>query len=987
MRLLQLLFSAVLLLTSVNINARTTYNFNSGWLFNIGDTPEAINPDYNDSAWQRVTLPHAFNQQEAFRVSIELLTDTVAWYRKHFDLPALDGSKVFVEFEGVRQAGEFYINGHRLGLHENGVMAVGYDITPYVHQGENVIAVRIDNDWDYTERDTDTPWQWNNRNFNANYGGIPKNTYLHITPEIYQTLPLYSSLGTTGIYVYATDIDVPARKATINTSSEVRNESSAPVRLQCRTTVTGPDGTVKGSFTGKSQLLKPGETALLTASARLDSLNFWSWGYGYLYDVTTDIIDTNSGKTIDSATTRTGFRKTRFADGKVWLNDRVIQFHGYAQRTSNEWPAVGISIPAWLSDYSNRLMVESGGNLVRWMHVTPSKQDIESCDRVGLVQAMPAGDAEKDCDGRQWQQRVELMRDAIIYNRNNPSILFYESGNKGISEEHIADMIAVRDQYDPHGGRTLGCREMLASDLSEYGGEMLYINRSKDMPVWAMEYCRDEALRKYWDDFSWPYHQEGVGPLYRGKDASEYNHNQDMFAVELIRRWYDYWRERPGSGDRCSSGGAKIVFSDTNTHWRGAENYRRSGVTDPMRIPKDAFFAHQVMWGDTWVDTESHRSHIIGHWNYSDTTVKPVYVVSTADDVELLLNGHSLGHGNRSYDFLFTFPDVVWEAGTLEAVSRDASGKEVSRHSITTAGAPQRLLITPVGDHTAIKADGADIALFQVEVVDTDGHRCPLDNTEVTFTINGPAEWLGGIAQGPDNYILSRTLPVECGVNRVMVRSTELPGAISVTATADGLQPATIMLESVPVNVEGGLSADLPGRDLEGNLTLGPTPASPSYSDRLRTVNITSAQAGSNESDTSRSYDDNETTEWSSSDNLTDAWITYSLERPAAISDIALKLTGWRNNRYPLQVYAGDTIIWEGVTDRSLGYVHINPATPVVSDKYTLRLKGAASSAASTGVGELAGGKANQLESTGGKGTQKRLRIVEIEFLEPANNQ
>ena len=106
-----------------------------------------------------------------------------------------------------------------------------------------------------------------------------------------------------------------------------------------------------------------------------------------------------NGSKIDDVITRTGFRKTRFAEGKIWLNDRVLMMHGYAQRTSNEWPGVGISVPAWLSDYSNNLIVKSNGNLVRWMHVTPWKQDIESCDRVGLIQAMPAGDAEKDVEG------------------------------------------------------------------------------------------------------------------------------------------------------------------------------------------------------------------------------------------------------------------------------------------------------------------------------------------------------------------------------------------------------------------------------------------------------------------------------------------------------------------------------------------------------------------------------------------------------------
>ena len=145
----------------------------------------------------------------------------------------------------------------------------------------------------------------------------------------------------------------------------------------------------------------------MKAVGQVGNLHFWSWGYGYLYDVKTMLV--NGSRVIDEVNTRTGFRKTKFAEGKVWLNDRVIQMKGYAQRTSNEWPAVGMSVPAWLSDYSNGLMVKSNANLVRWMHVTPWKQDVESCDRVGLIQAMPAGDSEKDRQGRQWECRKEAV--------------------------------------------------------------------------------------------------------------------------------------------------------------------------------------------------------------------------------------------------------------------------------------------------------------------------------------------------------------------------------------------------------------------------------------------------------------------------------------------------------------------------------------------------------------------------------------------------
>ena len=391
------------------------------------------------------------------------------------------------------------------------------------------------------------------------------------------------------------------------------------------------DGKEITHFNSERITMQPGETKTVHISQHVGGLHFWSWGYGYLYTVKT-LLKADDGSKIDDVVTRTGFRKTRFAEGKIWLNDRVLMMHGYAQRTSNEWPGVGISVPAWLSDYSNDLMVKSNGNLVRWMHVTPWKQDIESCDRVGLIQAMPAGDAEKDVTGPRWAQRIELMRDAIIYNRNNPSILFYECGNESISREHMLEMKKIRDEYDPYGGRAIGSREMLDIDEAEYGGEMLYINKSKKHPMWAMEYCRDEGLRKYWDEYSYPFHKEGDGPLYRGNPATEYNHNMDNFAVEMVRRWYDYYRERPGTGTRVSSGGVKIVFSDTNTHHRGESNYRTSGVVDAMRLPKDAFYAHQVMWNG-WVEPEACQTFIIGHWNYEPGTQKPIYVVSTADEV------------------------------------------------------------------------------------------------------------------------------------------------------------------------------------------------------------------------------------------------------------------------------------------------------------------------------------------------------------------
>lgn len=978
--LIALLLSAQMLMGQ----GRAKYNFNSQWRLHVGDVEAAAQPKYEDRSWQQVTLPHAFNEDEAFRVDIKDLTDTIVWYRKHFRLPAsARGQKVFIEFEGARQGIDCYVNGQLVGQHENGVMAIGFDLTPYVnYKGDNVIACRIDNDWDYAERSTGTKYQWSNRNFNANYGGLPKNVWLHVMGPVYQTLPLYSNLQTTGTYIYASDIRVAEGKARVHAESEVRNETSKPVTLAYRVEVSDRDGSLVAAFGSEPRVIEAGQTTTLSAQEELSGLHFWSWGYGYLYTVRTQLLA--GRRVIDEVSTITGFRKTRFGEGKIWLNDRVLQMKGFAQRTSNEWPAVGMSVPAWLSDYSNGLMVEDNANLVRWMHVTPWKQDVESCDRVGLIQAMQAGDAEKDCQGVQWQQRCQLMRDAIIYNRNNPSILFYEGGNESISREHMLELKAIRDQYDPHGGRAIGSREMLDIREAEYGGEMLYINKSAHHPMWAMEYCRDEGLRKYWDEYSYPYHREGDGIATKKiPDPTPYNHNQDQLAIENVVRWCDYYRERPGTGSRVSSGGVKIIFSDTNTHYRGVENYRRSGVTDALRIPKDAYYAHQVMW-DGWVDVETPHIYIIGHWNYEPSVVKPVHVVASTDSVRLLLNGREVTGGQRQNTFLFTFPNVRFEAGTLEAVGYK-QGEEVCRYAVATAGAPAALRLSLIENPQGWKADGADLALVQVEVVDADGRRCPLANDMVRFTLDGPAEWRGGLAQGPDNYILSRQLPVECGINRVLLRSATRAGRVTLRAEADGLPSAEITTQTVslPREVSRGLSTYIPAQELEGRLTRGATPVTPSYRDHVFDVAIASATAGCNADKAENSYDDNELSEWLNDGRLATAWITYHLEREATIDEVCMKLTGWRMRSYPLEIYAGNELVWSGDTPKSLGYIHL-PLRHVRAQDITIRLHGAASEQDAFGaiveVAAPAAGELDLYKAKGGSETRHELRIVEVEF-------
>ncbi|MDQ8205015.1 sugar-binding domain-containing protein [Pelagicoccus sp. SDUM812003] len=953
---------------------RLALNFNADWRMGVGEHQGAEQVDFDDSQFEAVTLPRAWNEDDAFHLDIHNHRTGVAWYRKDFVLPErMKEGKVYIEFEGARQLAEVWVNGERVGANENGVMAFGFDLTRFVRPApeKNVIAVRTDNAWDYKEFVSGQGFQWADQNFNANYGGLVKNVKLHLTGILHQTLPLYSSLGYTGVYVYPSDIDLENKTAMVNVESEVVFEPRRDQPFEFEIEIRDREGKTISLFSGGEFVAPQRGRIVAKACKEVEGLEFWSWGYGYLYEVITRLkVD---DVVVDEVSTTTGFRKLEFRDGIVWLNGRALHIKGYAQRTSNEWPALGLSVPPWLSDYSNGLMVDNGANMVRWMHVTPWKQDVESCDRVGLLQMLPAGDSERDAVGRKWLQRVELMRDAVVYNRNNPSVAVYEGGNKGISEEHMRELKAIRDQFDPHGMRAMGSREMLGSKEAEYGGEMLYINKSADIPLWQNEYSRDEGLRKYWDEYSPPYHKDGDGPDYRGRPARSYNRNQDSHAIENVVRWHEFWRERPGTGRRVNAGGLNIIFSDTNTHYRGAENYRRSGEVDPMRIPKDGFFAHQVMWSG-WVDPAKPDAYILGHWNYQEGTVKDVYVVSNTDAVELLVNGKSLGMGEQSHRFLFTFRDVAWEHGTIEAVGRNAVGETVCSASHQTVGEPAALQLTLIGPDGELRADGADVFLAQVEVVDRDGRRNPIALNEVEFELEGPAEWRGGIAQGPDNYILSKTLPVEGGVNRVLVRSATEAGTITLTARSEGLKSATLEVKSHAFPTNDGWSRAFPGEALKGDLARGPTPHGSSITWTRRPVAVSTAESNS-DLDPKLAYDDNEATAW-----IGKKPITFELAREATLNEITMKVGGFRARSYPIRILVGEKEVFFGATSRSLGYITLRLKETTGRYVTIVPLEGGEAMDAFGELTELVDqGNARTGEEDVG---ESELSIVEIEFYE-----
>lgn len=273
---------------------------------------------------------------------------------------------------------------------------------------------------------------------------------------------------------------------------------------------------------------------------------------------------------------------------------------------------------------------------------------------------------------------------------------------------------------------------------------------------------------------------------------------------------------------------------------------------------------------------------------------------------------------------------------------------------------------------------------MDVEVVDAEGNRCPTALNMVNFTVAGAAEWRGGIAQGPDNHILSKSLPVENGVNRAILRSTAKAGRVLLTATAEGLKPASIEIVSRPVKVSDGLSQEMPGNELSSFLGRGPTPSGPSFAMMRPPVKVAGAAAGANAEKAAASFDDNEMTEWSSDGRVSNGWVRYDFGQPSRVGEVVLKLRGWRTLSYPVRILVDDRVVFEGNTPRSLGYVHF-AFPPVTGRSLKIELTGRPSNRDAFGqIIEIPG--TPDPNSAAGRGDDARgtLAIIEAEIYGPA---
>ena len=325
---------------------------------------------------------------------------------------------------------------------------------------------------------------------------------------------------------------------------------------------------------------------------------------------------------------------------------------------------------------------------------------------------------------------------------------------------------------------------------------------------------RNEGARRFWDDFSPPFFGFKKGP----KDTWEFT--SESFALAAVRRYWDYWQNRISNPDPAHSkwsGYASIYFSDSDADGRqqSSEVCRVSGKVDAVRLPKEIYFTHRVM------QSETPDIHILGHWTYPAGTSKTMYVICNCPVVELYLNGQSIGKSSHPSDgFVFAFPKVAWQPGTLKAVGMEKDGQAVCSQELTTAGPPVAIRLTPMVGPGGLRADGGDVALIDVEIVDAKGERCSTDHARINFTVKGPTIWRGGYNSGKVNSTNNLYLDTECGINRVSLRSTLTPGQISVTASRPGLASHTINIQTSPAPIHNGMDAQMPRR-LERSSTPG----------------------------------------------------------------------------------------------------------------------------------------------------------------------
>jgi beta-galactosidase len=787
-------------------------SFDDGWKFIKGDAPDAKTLSFADHDWAPLSLPHDWSIEGPYSEtepsgSSGYLPTGIGWYRKTFDLPrSMANRRVLLQFDGVYQCSEVWINGEYLGSRPYGFSTFFYDLQPHLRFGHepNVVAVRVDNSH-----------QPNLRWYSGS--GIYRHTWLIQTGLVY--IDQWGTIVRTP--------EVTSESASVEVSTRVRNESGKSSACTLKTEVVDQNGTVVQSRDTTSEIPAGGEF-FFAQKIDVSRPMLWSTVTPHLYSARQTLYVQSAQA--DAVTTTFGIRTIEFdADTGFFLNGEHMKMNGMC--VHGEGGSVGAAVPIQIWRRRLQALKEMGCNAVRASHNPPAAEFLDLCDSMGFLAMDEAFDEWREAKGQtpvygyhryfdQWATRD--LTDMIARDRNHPSIVIWSAGNEvpdqGVlrGQQTLHNLTSVIRAGDPTRPITVACDRI----ASEPGSALPAFLEELDIVGYNyVDRWRDRREKFYSVDRHQYPQRRFIGtesPTLRGA-RGEYGLDPNKespypidlsnvrIEVEQLQKFvqtYDYV-----IGDFSWTG----IDYLGEAHWPFKSS--SAGILDTCGFPKDSYYFYKSLWTKTPV------LHLFPHWNWAgrEGEVIPVLCFTNCDSVELFLNGKSFGV--KGYEFPRSgmegeyghFParamvlqttadlhlswDVPYESGTMKAVGKK-DGQVIETIELSTTGKPAAVRLT--ADKLLIDTGWDDLSHVTVEIVDQQGRVVPNANNEVLFEVEGPGRLLGLDNGKPDSHESYKgdRRSVFSGMALALVQSKGKPGEIRLHASSESLSGASISISA-----------------------------------------------------------------------------------------------------------------------------------------------------------------------------------------------
>src|SRR5213596_1458266 len=782
---------------------RQAATFDRGWRFHLGDVPGAQDPAFADASWRALDLPHdwsiegPFSEQNPAGVAGGALPGGIGWYRKTFTVPAADkGKLVFVEFDGVYRNSEVWINGSSLGKRPYGYSSFRYALTPHLRFGaRNVIAVRVDNSQQPNSR-------W--------YSG--SGIYRHV--RLVTTGPMH--VDQWGTYITTPSVSDDASRISIRTM--LRNERHVEQPVVLNTVVYDSAGREVAAVSTMGRI--PGDSvAELVQDLMISRPVLWSVERPYLYRAVSRVRCGN--RLCDTYTTPFGVRSFVFrADSGFFLNGRPVKIRGVCLH--HDLGALGAAVNTRAIERQLQIMRAMGVNAIRTSHNPPAPELLDLTDRMGFVVMDEAFDMWKKektpydyhLDWDAWH--VRDLSDMVLRDRNHASVFIWSIGNEVMEQWNNGDSTAapiarelagIVRALDPTRPITQAANNGSPQNPVFHAGALDLLGHNYHHEVWAdfptqypgAKFIITEAMsalnsRGVYDQpsdsvavYYTPYEKNrGPQPPKNGR-LSSYD-NSRAFWGSLHEESLRLFERYPFLSGIFVWQGIDYLGEPTPYEWPARSSY--FGVVDLAGFPKDPFYLYQSVW------TERPMLHLLPHWNWTPGESIDVWAYTNADEVELFLNGKSLGVKRKPEPVSHLMWRVAYAPGTLRAVARKSDRVWVTAE-VKTAGAPARVALVP--DRARIRADGEDLSFVTVRVEDRAGVEVPTAEPLIRFRVSGPAR-IVGVDNGDQishTSFQAKQVRLFNGRAVVIIRSNGRPGTATLTAEADGggVAPATVRID------------------------------------------------------------------------------------------------------------------------------------------------------------------------------------------------